>query len=166
MKNTWYQLPEDQCERVNRTEMQALRWSLTAVNSVAYAERDLEKRLECVPNGKARWRLMLGQLRALCNDLVGTIPEKQKNAVRNVMSDMEVRLVPKMTPYDKRIVMGVDDLSYIVAHAKKDICLGCTYSGDECRQCELCRILEGIAPLQDWGSDALCPYSREDWWDR
>ena len=71
MKKTWYQLQEEDCERLNRTEMTALRWSLAAINSCAYAQDDLAKRLECIPDGKVRWRLMLGQLRALCNDLLG-----------------------------------------------------------------------------------------------
>lgn len=165
-KATFYQLPEEECERVNRREMQALRWSLAAINSIAYAQEDLAERLECIPNGKARWRLMLGQLRSCLNDLIGTVPRKQCQTIKNVMNDMELRMVPKMTPNTNRVAMGVEDLSYLVDHAKKDICMACVMTGDECRKCELYKILESIAPLEDWGQSTICPYSKEDWWDR
>lgn len=166
MKKTWYQLPEEDCERLNRTEMTALRWSLAAVNSCAYAQDDLAKRLECIPDGKVRWRLMLGQLRALCNDLLGTTPRKQCLTIKHVMDDMELRMVPKFTPVPDRVCMGVDDLSYLVRAAKKDICVGCILTGDECRKCELYRILESVSPMEDWGDSMMCPYNRDDWMDR
>ena len=166
MKMTYYKLPEEQTERVNRTEMMALRWTLAAINSLAYGQDDLDKRLDFIPNGKVRYRLMLGQLRAICNDLLGTIPEKQRNTIKNVMNDMELRMVPKFSPKANRVCMGIEDLSYLVDHAKKDICTACIFDGDECRQCELYQIMSSIAPLEDWGSSSMCPYSREDWWDK
>lgn len=169
IKQTFYQLPEDQCERLNRSEMNALKWCLAAVNSVAYAEDDLADRLECIPSGKARWRLMLGQMRACINDIIGTIPRKQGNTIRNLMNDMELRMVPKYTAYDRRVIMDVEDLSYLVAHAKKDesLCMTCTYTGDECRQCELYKTLEAIALQEHWEKDSMiCPYNREDWYEK
>lgn len=166
MKKTWYQLPEKDCERLNRTEMVAIRWCLAAINSIAYAQDDLKDRLECIPEGQVRWRLMLGQLRALCNDLIGTVPQKQCVAIKNVMNDMELRMVPKYTPYDSRAVIDVDDLSYLVNHAKKDICTACIKNGDECRECELYKILESVAPQKEWKNSTVCPYLREDWFER
>lgn len=150
---------------MNRTQMNALRWCIAAINSVAYAQTDLASRLECIPNGKVRWRLMLGQLRACVNDLIGTIPHKQCVNIKGVMNDMELRLVPKLTRNTDRVSMAVDDLSYLVKYAKKDVCSACILDGEECRQCELYKILESIAPRQDWGSSTVCPYLREDWWD-
>ena len=166
IKQTFYQLPDEECERLNRTEMVAMKWMIAAVNTCAYGQDDLAKRLESIPNGKSRFRLMLGQLRAIVNDLIGTMPVKQVLTVRNLMKDMELRLVPKFTPYDKRVSMDIDDLSYIVSAAKKDHCLACVRTGDECRKCRLYQILESVAPLNDWGDSTMCPYMREDWVDR
>ena len=166
MKTTWYQLPEEECERLNRAEMNSVRWCLAAVNSVAYAKDDLQKRLERIPNGKRRWNLMLGQLRALLNDIIGTVPKKQCNTIKNVMNDMELRMVPKFSPGGNRVSMGVEDLSLLVNAAKKDYCLSCIRNGDECKKCELYQVLESIAPLNDWGSSTICPYMREDWMER
>lgn len=163
MKKTWYQLPEEDCERLNSTEMRAVRWSLAAENSVSYAQRDLEKRLECIPEGKRRWRLMLGQLRALCNDLIGTIPVKQCKTIRNVMNDMELRMVPKGTKHDTRVVLDAKDLGYLVTLAKKEMCTSCILTDDECRRCELYKILEIAVPLDDYGDGTICPYNMLNW---
>ena len=166
MKKTFYQLPEEDCERLKRSEMQALRWSLAAVNSVAYAQEDLAERLECIPQGKVRWRLMLGHLRACLNDIIGTVPRKQCATIKNTMNDMELRMVPKYSPTSQKVVLNAEDLSYLVAHAKKDICSVCILTDDECRECELYKILEAIAPREDWGSKTVCPYLTEEWWDK
>ena len=163
MKQTFYQLPEEDCERLNSTEMRAIRWSLTAVNSIAYAERDLANRLECIPNGKVRWRLMLGQLRALCNDLIGTTPNKQVKTIRNTLNDMEIRLVPKFTTFDNRVVLDASDVGALVTLAKETACTSCIKTDSECRACELYKILESAAPLDDYGDGGLCPYNMLTW---
>jgi len=163
MKQTWYQLPEDDCERLNRDEMQAVRWTLAAVNSVAQAQEPLQKRLECIPNGKSRWRLLLGQMRAVTNDIIGTIPYKQCVNIKNVMMDMELRLVPKYSAAENRVVMDAKDLAFLIDAAKRDMCAGCIYTGDECRKCELYKILSAITPLKDYGNGMICPYNLAEW---
>ena len=166
MKTTWYQLPEDQCERLMRPEMSALKWCFAALNSVTYGQDDLAARLKKIPNGTRRWNLMLGQLRALLNDIIGTVPVKQCQNIKNTMNDMELRLVPKTSQMPHNAVVSVDDLTYIVKAAKKSICTSCTLMDGECRTCELYKILETISPLEDYGSGMICPYMKEDWWDR
>jgi len=163
MKQTFYQLPEEDCERLTAPEMRAVRWCLAALNSCAYAQDDLSRRLECIPNGKRRWRLMLGQLRALCNDLLGTIPRKQCVGINNVMHDMELRLVPKFTKWDNRVILPAPDLAYIITLAKKEKCMTCVLTDAECRKCEFYKILESVAPLDDYGSGGICPYNMVEW---
>lgn len=163
IKQTWYQLPEESCERLTASEMRAVRWCLAAISSIAYAQEDLASRLECVPNGKCRWRLMLGHLRALLNDLLGTVPEKQRKSIRNTMHDMEQRLVPKYTPMDNRVVLPAHDVGYLVEQAKKEMCTSCVLTDDECRKCELYQILEAAVPLDDYGNGGICPYNMLKW---
>ncbi len=55
-----YMLPDEDCERLNRVEMQAVRMMLAALSTAAYAKDDLRERLECVPDGNKRFRLALG----------------------------------------------------------------------------------------------------------
>ena len=49
-----YTLPDDQCERLVRTELTAVRMLLAALSTAAYAQEDLHNRLECVPDGNRR----------------------------------------------------------------------------------------------------------------
>ena len=67
MKRKPYTLPDDQCERLLRSEMTALRILLAALSSAAYAQTDLQKRLECIPYGKERlgWRSEVSGLCAM-----------------------------------------------------------------------------------------------------
>lgn len=86
MKETWFQLPEEQCERLRKQEMTTIMWCLSAVNSVAHGRDDLQKRLSMIPNGMKRWNLMLGQLRSLMSDMLGTTPYKQRKTIQNTMN--------------------------------------------------------------------------------
>lgn len=166
MKKTWYQLPEKDCEYLKKHEFSAVRWCLAAVNSLAYGQEDLEKRLECIPQGKLRWRLMLGHLRALMNDILGTTPVKQCKTIKNEMEDMKLQLIPKTTVAKDRLVISVKDLSFIVDHAKQDMCTSCALMDNEFRKCEMFRILETVSPPKDMGDGTFCPYWKDDWWDK
>lgn len=164
MKKTFYQLPDEQCERLNKQEMTALRWLIAAENSASHAKKDLEKRLECIPEGKRRFQMMHGQLLAIVNDLIGTTPAKQCKQVQNTMEDMKLSMIPKLTPDTDKVIMNAVDLAYIVFHAQKDeaLCMTCVRDDTECRSCEFYQILSAIAPRQDWGSSLMCPYN-SDW---
>ena len=72
-----YMLPDDQCERLVRSEMNAVRMMLAALSVAAYAQEDLKNRLECVPAGNQRMRMAVGSLRSVINDLIGTISRAQ-----------------------------------------------------------------------------------------
>lgn len=167
MKQTFYQLPEKDRERLKSYEMNALRWCLAAVNSLAYGQDDLKHRLECIPEGKVRYRLSLGQIRAILNDIIGTTPYKQAKQARNLMEDMELRMVPRgYTKSDNRAVIELGDLSYLIDHAKADVCSTCILTDDECRKCQMYQLMTAYAPLDDYGSGTVCPYAQKEWWAR
>lgn len=167
MKTTWYQLPEEDCERLRRPEMASLRWLISALNSVALAEANLQNRLECIPNGKSRYRLMLGQLRAICDDLLGTIPKEQRKQIDNVMHDMQLNMIPRLAPGSEKVIMEAKDLAFFIYHAQRDeeLCQTCVKDGEECRKCKMYQLLVAFAPLPDYGSGMMCPYN-DDWMEK
>ena len=160
-----YQLPENERERVTRTEMHTLQWLLNALSSVCYAEDDLKSRLECVPNGRQRLKLNIGQLRSLLRDLFGTIPERQRRQIQNSAQDMEVRLVPKMTPRKISLVLEEETAKELVNAAQAKCKYDCVPDLDGDRNCELCKILEAVIPLEKYDS-ATCPYWHAEWEDK
>lgn len=163
-KKTWYFLPEKDRERLNRTELRAARWLVTVMYICFELREELAERLKCIPNGQARFNMMLGHVQAIANDVIGTVPKSQKDQIQHTIDDMDIRLVPKFAPKGNRVVLDLYQLHYIVSHAQKDeaLCQTCVRTDDECRKCEFYKILSAIAPLTDWGSGTMCPYSG-DW---
>lgn len=162
MKQDYYQLPEEDRERMTRAEMTAMHWIYSAVNSVLHGKEDLAQRLECIPNGKRRYNMMMGHLFSIANDLTGTIPEKQRTKIRNIMNDMEIRLVPKMMARDVSVVMTKEDAMQLLDYAKAAKCAFCTEDNESCRKCPLYRIMEAEVPLEKYDG-FLCPYNLAEW---
>lgn len=157
-----FELPEDQCERLTRNEMASLRLVLVLASEVTYAKEDLSRRLGIVPNGKSRMNMVLGGINSLFKDLLGTVSDKQRKALRNSALDYEIRLVPKMTPESSSIAVQKQDMTEMIDCAREK-CKFCTLDGEECRKCKLYKLLETIVPLDDYNSDIACPYAFEDW---
>lgn len=156
-----YQLPDKDCERLNRTEMQAVQMTLATLSTAAYAQDDLKKRLECIPDGVKRFRLALGGLRSVANDIIGTISVQQAKHIRNTMNDMELRLVPKLTPVSVNLIFTKDEAKELMDCAR-EMCVACTEDADSCRKCRLYKVMETHVPLESYNG-LICPYSLAEW---
>ena len=93
---------------MTRHEFQAVQCLLGAVSYIANASEDLQKRLECIPAGKQRMAMAKGAVAAIANDLIGTMTVAQCKQMQNVMKDMDMRMVPKMSPNSKNVIMTAD----------------------------------------------------------
>lgn len=158
-KRVW--LDEKDCERMNRGEYEAMRGLLGAVSYIAHADQNLVKRLERVPYGKQRMRMLLGGAKALSDDLVGTMPQGQCRQLQNTMQDMEIRMVPKMAAMSRNVVFDKDLAKELIDIAQEK-CRGCVEDAESCMECGLYKVLESILPLNDF-SGMLCPFSLSEW---
>ena len=91
-------LPDRECVRVTRQEMNACKLMTSLVSVVAYAKDDLRERLELVPDGQHRMETALTVIDNLLRDLCGTINIRQAKQLLNAAKELEVRLVPRMSP--------------------------------------------------------------------
>ena len=157
-----YSLPDGQCERLLRSELTAVRMLLASLSSAAYAKEDLQKRLECVPDGNRRYRMALGGLKAVCDDLIGTVTRQQAWQLYGTMKDFEMRLVPKLTPMSENILLTKQQGKDLIDCARWK-CAGCVEDGESCRKCKLYKLLEATTPLEDYGDGLICPYSLAEW---
>ena len=155
-RRVWWS--EEDSERLNRDEYSLLLSMMTAVNFAAKVQRGLGKRLESVRYGKERLAMSLGGLRAICDDIVGTIPRKQAQQIQNTFNDNVWQLTPKLAPGSHNVVLDAD-ICYDLITAAKAQCSECVMDDEECRHCTLYQTLTAIAPLNDYGSGMLCPYS-------
>ena len=161
-KRVW--LNDEDCERLNRGEFEAVRCLLGAVNYAAHAKDDLQKRLECIPSGKARMAMVLGGLKAIADDLIGTMPVGQCKQIRNTMQDMEIRMVPKMASMRQNVILEKDNAKALIDTAMER-CKGCVEDEVSCRNCGLYKVLESFLPLDSYENGMLCPYSMSEWKD-
>ena len=157
-----FELPNEQCERLTRNEMAAIRMVLILASEMSYAKDDLAKRLDIVPDGKSRMDNVLEETLSLFKDLLGTVSDKQRKTLKNSAMDYEIRLVPKMSPESSSIAVSKTDLTNLIDCAKER-CKYCTLDGNDARRCELYKILETIIPLDDYSMDIACPYAFTEW---
>ena len=161
-KRVW--LPEEECERLVRGEFEAVRCLLGAVSYTAHARDDLQKRLEQIPNGKQRMAMILGGLKSVADDIIGTVPQGQCRQLKNTMSDMEMRMVPKMMSMSQNVILEKDNAKALIDTAMER-CHGCVEGPDTCRECGLYKVLESFLPLDNYDNGMLCPYSTSEWSD-
>lgn len=153
---------DEDCERLNRSEFEAVRYMLGAISWAAHAKDSLQGRLECIPYGRQRMGLALGAMKALVDDIIGTVTVGQCKQLRNTMSDMDIRMVPKRTPMTQNVIIEASAAKSLIDIAMEK-CHGCVEDGRTCRSCELYKIMEQITPLEDYDNGMLCPYSLAKW---
>ena len=159
-----YELPDDQCERLRRNEMIALRLLMSLVSEMEYVKEDLSERLECVPNGKARLNMMCGNAVSLFRDILGTVTDRQRRQLRNSAKDFKIKLVPALTPMGNNVMITLDEVMELTDCAREK-CKMCAETGETCRKCRLYQWLEANIPLDDYGDGIMCPYANIDWGD-
>ena len=161
-RRVWWD--EKDCERMTRREFEAMRCLLGAVSYIAHASDDLQKRLESIPAGRKRLAMAKGAVNAVANDIIGTMTVAQCKQMENTMKDMDMRMVPKMSPSCKNVIMTADHAKTLVDSAKAK-CALCAASGDEIRECPLYQTLEAVVPLENYGDGLICPYVLAEWED-
>ena len=155
-------LPDRECVRVTRQEMNACKLMTSLVSVVAYAKDDLRERLELVPDGQHRMETALTVIDNLLRDLCGTINIRQAKQLLNAAKELEVRLVPRMSPDHTTIQLNKDEYQELIDCAREK-CKFCTLDGEECRKCRLYQMLLDKVPLDHYGDDITCPYAFTEW---
>jgi len=157
-------LEDDECERLNRGEYEAVRCLLGAVNYAAHANDDLQKRLAIIPDGQQRMADVIQDLKDVADDIIGTVPKGQCRQIRNTMIDMEIRMTPKLSPMSRNIIIEKDTAKELIDIAMER-CHGCVEGPEDGKKCALYKVLEGFLPLDNYDNGMLCPYSMSEWKD-
>jgi len=157
-----YTLPDADCERLTRTEFAATKMMLAHLSTAAYWLEDMQQRLQCVPYGRQRAAAAVGMLRAICDDVVGTVTKSQAKQLYGTMKDYELRLLPKLAPGSPNIIMTREEGVALMDLAREK-CKSCVENGESCRKCALYKFLEATTPLDDYGDGLICPYALAEW---
>jgi len=157
-----YKLPDGERERLRRDEMTALVYFLSTLAETGYMWENLQKRLEYIPSGKARFKMVMGGHNAIVGDILGTVPREQQKRLENIGKDFKIALIPKAQNEPQKLVMDRDDARVFIGAALKK-CEFCVMSGEEARTgCELYALMEKYFPLSDYGDGMMCQYGKSD----
>lgn len=154
-------LPAKECERMNRSEYQALETLVAFTQVFENVKGDLMKRAGKIKNGARRLNSAYNITNAIVSDIVGTITKPQARNLWNTMLDKDFRYTLRTTPIGNDVVIDADTVKDLITCAK-DKCVGCVEDADSCRECKLYQCLEVITPLDDYGNGMLCPYWKEE----
>lgn len=157
-----FELPDNECIRMNRHEVAACRMVMALMSNLMYAREDLKARMETVPGGPARMDKVVTEVQELFQDIIGTVSDRQRKQLRNIAQDCEIQLIPKLTHSQNRVLIPANEVREIVDMAREK-CRMCTDSDAQARKCRLYQWLEVNIPLEDYGSGLMCPYSNIDW---
>lgn len=158
-------LPDEECERLRRSEMEAMRCLLGAVSYTATAQDGIKNRLSTmIPDGQARMDELIKGMRSLLGDLVGTVPSLQAKQLQNTMKDMELRMVPKLSGMTHNVILEKDVAKGLI-DAAMEKCHGCVETNETCKQCRVYQVLEATTPLEEYDNGLICAYSTSEWED-
>ena len=82
-----YSLPPEERERLYRSEMNAIIYFQCALAAAGYCWTDLQKRLDCIPNGRQRFKMAMGAFNAVIADVLGTVPPESERRLNNITND-------------------------------------------------------------------------------
>lgn len=135
---------------------------MNTVSAMLDFKKDLSDRLDRIDNGHELMDTMCDCALKVLEEVRRTIPENQRVSVNNITKDMEMRMVPKMTPSKINVIMPSDELRELVDAAQVR-CRDCVEDGEECKSCGLYRVLTSVVPLEKHGETMLCPYNMAEW---
>jgi len=148
--------------RLNRSEKMSMILLAYIASVLEDLKVDLADRLSMVDGGQEKMNILSESADSLLNDLRITIPVNQRMHLQNTAQEYEVRLSPKLTPYQTNVVMQKNEFKELVDHAREK-CKNCTEDDKACWQCGLFKLLTVILPLEDYHDGLLCPYNLGEW---
>lgn len=147
---------------ITRNEKVAMMFLMNATSAIQDSVDDLKKRLEKIEDGEQMMKDLAELSVKVLTEIRRTIPEDQRASLNNVSKDMEMRLVPKMTPSKTTVVVQKEDFRQLVDAAQVK-CRECTDDSDQSMKCGLCKLLKVVVPLETYDGTFLCPYNMAGW---
>lgn len=152
----------DDAWMVTRREKVSILFLMNTVSSMMDSREELKDRISRIEGGTAAMDQMCQNAEWLLTEIRKTIPTEQRKNINNVSKDMEMRMVPKMTPSKTTVLMQKEEFRALVDAAQVK-CRECTDDNEECRKCKLFQLLTVILPMDRYDDSYLCPYNARDW---
>lgn len=147
---------------VTRQEKMSILFLMNTVSAMMDSQDELKDRVSRIDGGPELMDAMVGSSEKLLTEIRRTIPEDQRMSINNISKDMEMRMVPKMTPSKTTVLVQKEDFRQLVDSAQVK-CRECTDDSEQCRACGLFKLLKVVVPLDNYDGTFLCPYNMAGW---
>ena len=147
---------------VKRQEKLSILFLMNTVSAMMDSRDELADRISKIDGGRELMDTMVESSEKLLTEIRRTIPEDQRRSINNISKDMEMRMVAKMTPMKTTVLVQKDDFKTLVDAAQIK-CRECTDDSEQCKTCELFRLLKIVVPLETYEGTFLCPYNMAGW---
>ena len=147
---------------VTRQEKMSILFLMNTVSAMLDSRDELKDRVSRIDGGTELMDTMVDSADKLLTEIRRTIPENQRVSINNISKDMEMRMVPKMTPSKTTVLVQKEDFRQLVDAAQVK-CRECTEDSTECRECGLFKLLQVVVPLERYDGTFLCPYNLAGW---
>ena len=147
---------------VTRQEKLSILFLMNTVSSMMDSRDELKDRISRIDGGRELMETMVNSSEMLLTELRRTIPEDQRVSINNISKDMEMRMVPKMTPSKTTVLVTKEDFRQLVDAAQVK-CRECTDDSEQCKACGLFKLLKNVVPLERYDGTFLCPYNMAGW---
>ena len=147
---------------VTRREKLSILFLMNTVSATLDSRDELKDRISRIDGGPEMMDTLCEVAEKLLTEIRRTIPTDQRSNINNVSRDLEMRMMPKATPSKTMVVMQKDEFKALVDAAQAK-CHDCVDDTEECRKCELFRLLTVILPMDAYDVGHLCPYNMAGW---
>lgn len=147
---------------VTRTEKLSILFLMNTVSSMMDSREELRERVSRIEGGQEMMDTMCTVSEKLLTEIRRTIPEDQRHNINNISKDMEMRMKPKQTPSETKVIVEKEDFRELI-DATQVRCRECTDDNEECKKCRLYQLLLIHLPLDRYDGTFLCPYNARDW---
>ncbi len=147
---------------VTRQEKMSILFLMNTVSAMMDSRDELKDRVSRIDGGAELMDTMVDSSEKLLTEIRRTIPEDQRVSINNISKDMEMRMVPKMTPTKTTVMVQKEEFRQLVDAAQVK-CRDCAEDNVQCRECGLFRLLKVVLPLDSYDGTFLCPYNMAGW---
>ena len=147
---------------VTRQEKMSILFLMNTVSAMMDSRDDLKDRVSRIDGGSELMDTMVDSAEKLLTEIRRTIPTDQRVSINNISKDMEMRMVPKMTPSKTTVLVQKEDFRQLVDAAQVK-CRECTDDSEQCKVCGLFKLLKVVVPLERYDGTFLCPYNMAGW---
>lgn len=130
----------------NRAQIDSYLYLCASLSNLIEAQKSMQKRVRLIPNGWRNFRLICSLFERLLKDLGETFEPAKRAQLQRMVGRIRIKLVigPQIVQEEEQYVLAQKDFGVLISAATKQ-CQICMGSPEDCKQCELGRVIDGVS---------------------